>query len=199
MGAWPAQTYGMLPTPLSPLRSLLAAMTPILLSVLQIAYGSLVGVFGIFLGHRLMRRLLQLRADAQPSTAHGVLMGAALLSLGLLAREPVKSAMAGLRTAARSTGLDAGLLAEWVALAVGQALLAMVVGGAVMAGGVRLFDWLTRETEELAQVNAGAVGPAVVLGAMMVVLALLVAPGLEDLLYALLPLPALPEGVVVAP
>jgi hypothetical protein len=62
-----------------------------------------------------------------------------------------------------------------------------------------LFDKLTGGVEEMEQIRAGHVAPAIVVGAVLIVLALLTAPGLETALEGLLPVPELPEGVLPTP
>jgi uncharacterized membrane protein YjfL (UPF0719 family) len=73
------------------------------------------------------------------------------------------------------------------------------VGAAALAIGAFLFSRLTRGVDEIAQIRKGNVAPAIVLGTVMVVIALMVAPGLETALDGLLPLPTLARDEVVAP
>ena len=73
--------------------------------------------------------------------------------------------------------------------------LSLAVGTGLLWLGVWIFDRLTPGIDEVALVRAGKLGPAVVLGAILITLALLAAPGLEALLSGLIPYPQLPEGV----
>lgn len=154
------------------------------------------GGLGVVLAYRLLSRLL-VTADGPPfeeNPAAGLLHGSALVSLGLLVRQVLGALydtidlflLRGdfLKTLPRVLllgGLHIGL-----ALALGSALLAM---------GVWLFNWLTPGIDEVAAVRAGKIAPALVLGAILITLALLAAPGLEAVLSGLIPYPQLPEGV----
>lgn len=154
------------------------------------------GGLGVVLAYRLLSRLLS-TADGPPfeeNPSAGILHGSALVSLGLLVRQVLVALydtidlflLRGdfLKTLPRVLllgGLHIGL-----ALALGSALLAM---------GVWLFNWLTPGIDEVAAVRAGKIAPALVLGAILITLALLAAPGLEAVLSGLVPYPQLPEGV----
>jgi hypothetical protein len=74
-----------------------------------------------------------------------------------------------------------------------------VLGSTLLAVGVWLFDLMTPGIDELAAVREGKVGPALLLGGIVVTLALLAAPGLEALLSGLVPFPSLPSGIGESP
>ena len=73
--------------------------------------------------------------------------------------------------------------------------LALALGSALLAIGVWIFNFLTPGIDEVAAVRAGKIAPALVLGAILITLALLAAPGLEAILSGLVPYPQLPDGV----
>ena len=75
--------------------------------------------------------------------------------------------------------------------------LALALGSMLLFLSVWLFNRLTPGVDEVAQVRAGALGPALVLGAILVTFALLAAPGLEALLSGLVPWPQLPDDLGV--
>ena len=77
--------------------------------------------------------------------------------------------------------------------------LTAVVGVIVLALGTFLFTRLTRGVDELEEIRKGNLAPALVLAAVMVVLAMMTAPGLRMALDGLLPLPVLGRDQVVAP
>lgn len=154
------------------------------------------GGLGVVLAWRLLTRLLT-RGEGQPleeNPAAGVLHASALLSLALLVRQTL---------AALYDTIDLFILRGELLTTLPRVLLlgglhvglALGLGSALLAMGVWLFDHLTPGIDEIAAVRAGKVGPAVVLGAILVTLALLAAPGLEALLSGLIPYPVLPEGV----
>lgn len=162
---------------------------------LKLFIGIGLGGLGVVLAWKLLSRLLQsAEHPLEDNPAAGVLHASALGSLGLLVRQVLAALydtidlfmLRGdfLKTAPRVLLL--GALHIGLALALGTALLAL---------GVWLFNRLTPGIDELAAVRAGKLGPAVVLGAILLTLAILAAPGLEALLSGLIPYPQLPEGM----
>lgn len=170
--------------------SLLAA------GAVKLLLGIGLGGLGVFVAYRVLSRLLGGGAKLEENPAAGVLHATALLSLGLLARQSLASfydtldlllargeVMKTLPRVLLLGGLHVGL-----ALALGSMLLFL---------SVWLFNRLTPGVDEVAQVRAGALGPALVLGAILITFALLAAPGLEALLSGLVPWPQLPDDLGV--
>ena len=77
--------------------------------------------------------------------------------------------------------------------------VSIVISAAVLALGTLIFTKLTRKVDEMAEIRRGNVAPALVLAAVMVVLALMTAPGLQTALDGMLPLPELGRDQVFAP
>jgi len=71
-------------------------------------------------------------------------------------------------------------------------VLMMAVSMIAMYAAVLVFDRLTSKSEEVREIAKGNIAAAMMLGACMVVVSLLVEPGLSSTLEALLPLPELP-------
>lgn len=154
------------------------------------------GGLGVVLAWKLLSRLLQSAEGAplEENPAAGILHASALVSLGLLVRQVL---------AALYDTIDLFLLRGDFLKTLPRVLLlgglhiglALGLGSGLLALGVFIFNRLTPGIDELAAVRAGKIGPALVLGAILVMLALLAAPGLEAVLSGLVPYPQLPEGV----
>jgi heme A synthase len=152
------------------------------------------GGLGVVLAWKLLSRLLGGDTQLEDNPAAGLLHGSALISLGLLVRQVL--------TALFDT-IDVFLLrgdflrtAPRVLLLGGVHIgLSLGLGTALLWFGVWLFNRLTPGIDEVAAVRAGKLGPAMLLGAILITLALLAAPGLEALLAGLIPYPQLPEGL----
>lgn len=154
------------------------------------------GGLGVALAWKLLTRVLWSGQGGvhEENTATGVLHASALLSLAMLVRQTL---------AALYDTIDLFIARGDIVRTIPRVLLlgglhiglALIVGGSILAMGVWLFNRLTPGVDEIAEVRAGKVGPAIVLGAILVTLALLAAPGLEALLSGLIPYPQLPDGV----
>ncbi len=169
----------------------------------KILFGVIVGAAGVWLGARLLERLLrsgEMDAELEKgNVAAAVLAAAGLLSLGLLTKQAVTATFAAIDFLFRGQTISGSSLGKLAFYGFVHAALSLAVGAATLAIGTFLFSRLTRGVDELAQIRKGNVAPALVLGAVMVVIALVVAPGLETALDGLLPLPTLARDEVVAP
>ena len=154
------------------------------------------GGLGVVLAWKLLTRLLQ-NAEGIPledNPAAGILHAAGLVSLGLLVRQVL---------VALYDTIDLFLLRGDFLKTLPRVLLlgglhiglALALGSALLAIGVWIFNFLTPGIDEVAAVRAGKIAPALVLGAILITLALLAAPGLEAILSGLVPYPQLPDGV----
>lgn len=154
------------------------------------------GGLGVVLAWKLLSRLLHASEGIplEENPAAGIVHASGLVSLGLLVRQVL---------AALYDTIDLFLLRGEFLKTLPRVLLlgglhiglALGLGGALLALGVALFNRLTPGIDEVAAVRAGKIAPALVLGAILITLALLAAPGLEAILSGLIPYPALPEGV----
>lgn len=171
-----------------------------LIGLAKLVFGVLVGAFGIFFGLRVVTRLLQLpegdKALAEGNAAVGVMEASVLISLGLLVQPAVQASFDAMDLLYRGQSLVPGMLPRFVVYGVLHAGSALVVGAAVIAIGIKIFSRLTRNVDELAEIRKGNIAPALALGAVVVVMALLAAPGLRTILDGLLPIPELPRDVV---
>lgn len=176
----------------------------LVVGVAKLVFGVLVGAIGVFLGSRVLGRILSLHSTgegaAEAETSAGIVHAAALVSLGLFAARSVEGAFTALDfLLRREAAIGVPQLALFVGYAVGHASAALLIGAVVLAAGALLFTKLTRNVDEVAQIKKGHLGSALVLGAVMIVMALVTAPGLETLLTGLVPLPDLPSNEMRPP
>ncbi|PZR11163.1 MAG: DUF350 domain-containing protein [Archangium gephyra] len=152
------------------------------------------GGLGVVLAYRLLARILGGSGALTDNPAAGVLHASALLSLGILARQSLTSLYDTLDLILLR-GEILKTLPKVLFLGIMHVGLALALGSALLALGVWLFNRLTPGIDEVAEVRNGKLGPALVLGAILVTFAMLAAPGLEALLSGLVPYPALPDGL----
>jgi uncharacterized membrane protein YjfL (UPF0719 family) len=172
----------------------------------KVLFGFLVAALGIVLAFKLLDRMLASHADSghekallRSNSAAGTLHAASLLSLGLLAQNAVRATFDAIDLTIRSVPIPLSSLLKLFAFATGHVVLTLLVGVGVLASGVWLFGRMTPGIDELKEVDRGNVAAALVLGAILIVLALLTAPGLQSALEQLIPFPSLPPRTVVQP
>nr|WP_217917933.1 MULTISPECIES: DUF350 domain-containing protein [unclassified Myxococcus] len=170
--------------------------------LIKVVFGGLVAALGIWLALRGLSRILganpaeELR---QGNVAAGLVHAASLVSLGLLVQHAVQATSDALDLTVQNSTLQLPVVGRLVAVAVLHVGLSLGVGVTVLGTGVLLFDRMTPGIDELAEVRKGNVAAALILSAILLVLALLTAPGLQAALNGLIPFPQLPEGTLRAP
>jgi uncharacterized membrane protein YjfL (UPF0719 family) len=175
----------------------------LLVGLLKAVFGIVVGAGGIYAASRALHRLLGAGAgdDAQKrgNVAVAVLEAASLLALGLLLQRAVVSTFDAMDLMYRDADITADALRRIAIYATVHVGLSLLVSASVLALGTYLFTKLTRGVDEVAEIRKGNLAPALVLSAVMVVLALMTAPGLEMALEGLIPLPQLARDEVLGP
>jgi uncharacterized membrane protein YjfL (UPF0719 family) len=175
--------------------------TLVALGLVKVAFGGGVAAIGILLAFRGLNRILgtpvgDLRAG---NVAAGLVHASSLLALGLLVHSAVRATFDAVDLTFQAAELPwtaVPMLALFALLHVGFSL---AVGTGVLGLGVLIFDRMTPGLDELAEVRRGNVACALLLSAILLVVAVLTAPGLQVALDGLIPFPRLPEGTHVAP
>ena len=172
----------------------------LVLGLAKALFGIVVGAVGIFVAARALHRLIGSGKTEdetkQGNLAVGVIEAGSLVALGILLRHPVAATFNALDLMYRDAELTLTSLRRVGTYALIHLTLSVVVSAAVLALGTWLFTKLTRDVDEMAEIRRGNVAPALVLAAVMVVMAIMTAPGLEMALDGLLPLPLLARDQV---
>jgi uncharacterized membrane protein YjfL (UPF0719 family) len=165
----------------------------------KLVFGLLVGVVGITLSARLVKRFSGFETlDASlrgGNTAVGVTLAGAIIAMGMMAQHAVTGTFGALDLLRYQADDWTQLLWVLVYAAIHVAA-ALALGAAVLVLGIRSFVKMTPDIDEVDEIRRGNVASALVLAASMVVLALLAQQGLETMLDALLPLPTLGRDMV---
>jgi uncharacterized membrane protein YjfL (UPF0719 family) len=177
--------------------------TLVFVGLAKVGFGVLVAVLGIFLSTRMFGRAIGIKnldqELAKGNTAAGVLVASAVVSLGLLAQHAVVATFSAMDLSYRNQAFEPRMLVAFGVYGLAHVLTAFLVGLAVLVLGKVVFARLTRGVDEMEEIRKGNVAPALVLGGVVVVLALMTAPGLEMALTGLLPLPTLGRDELIAP
>lgn len=174
-----------------------------LVGLSKAAFGIIVGAVGIFIAARALHRLIGSGSTdehtREGNLAIGVLKAGSLIALGILCQHSVTATFAAMDLMYSGQSLTLGAVGSLALYALLHLGVSIIVSATVLALGSWLFASLTRDVDEMKEIRAGNVAPALVLAAVMVVLALLTAPGLQTTLDGLLPIPELARDQVAAP
>jgi hypothetical protein len=172
-----------------------------LLGLAKVAFGIFAGALGIFVASRFLRRIM--RRDSEDAStrnvADAVLEAASLVAFGVLLQPAVSATFSAMDLMYRGHALEAAMLGRFALYACAHIVASLVVATIALGAGTLLFGRLTRGVDEIAEVKKGNVAPALILAAVMIVMALMTAPGMQSVLEGLLPLPTLARDEVVAP
>ncbi len=169
--------------------------------VAKLFLGLVAAALGIYVAFRALVRVLGTNgaANEPQAPAAGVLEGAAVVALGILGRNPLTATYEAMDLLLAQHALAGWVLAKVALYAVLHLAFSLLVGAAILGVGLWLFNKVTPDIDEMAEVRKGNLGAAVMLGAILIVLALLTAPGLQAALNGLLPFPDLPDKVAIPP
>ena len=169
----------------------------------KVLFGIIVGAIGVFFASRALGKLMRWgNVDAEiqnGNVAAGVLKGCSLVALGILVQHAVTATFSAMDLLYRGQALATSMLIQFAAYGLAHVCFSLAVGACVLALGAWVFNHMTRGVDEMAEVRKGNVAPAIVLGAVMIVMALMTAPGLQMALDGLLPLPVLGRDEVMEP
>ncbi len=174
----------------------------LLVGLIKVVFGGLVAALGIWFALRGLGRLLganPVEELRQGNVAACTVHAASLVALGLLVQHAVQATSDAVDLTVQNPPIHLATVGRLVGAAILHVGLSLGVGVTVLGTGVLLFDRMTPGIDELAEVRRGNVAAALILSAILLVLALLTAPGLQAALNGLIPFPQLPEGALRAP
>jgi uncharacterized membrane protein YjfL (UPF0719 family) len=174
----------------------------LLVGLVKVVFGGLVAALGIWLALRGLSRILgsnPVEELRQGNAAAGVVHAASLVALGMLVQHAVQATSDAVDLTVRSPPVQPLMVLRLLGVAVLHVGLSLGVGVAVLALGILMFDRMTPGIDELAEVRKGNLAAALILSAILLVLAMLTAPGLQAALNGLIPFPHLPEGALREP
>lgn len=139
---------------------------------------------------RMTRHIDEMAEFKKNNASAGVLFASSLLAVAVVVREAIYPCISGLRTALFQGFTWGGVVKV---LLLGLVFIALATLGAVCAVTVatRTFLKLTRELDELEAIQQNNLAVAIALGAVIVTMGLFLAQGMQTLLGALIPYPAI--------
>jgi uncharacterized membrane protein YjfL (UPF0719 family) len=169
----------------------------------KVVFGIVVGAAGIFVASRVLGRMMrwgETEAElVRGNLAAAVLLASGLVAIGILVQHAVTATFSAVDLTYRGEDIEPLMAGVFLGYGLAHVAVSLVVGAASLAAGAWIFGRLTRGIDEMGEVRKGNVGPALVLGAVLIVMALMTAPGLETALDGLLPLPTLARDELLSP
>ncbi len=172
-----------------------------LIGLAKLVFGLLAAALGIYVAFRALIRVLGTNgAGSQPgATAAGVLEAASVIAVGILGRNTLNATYEAIDLLLARHAFSGPVIAKVALYAVIHLAFTLLVGAAILGLGLWLFNKVTPDIDEMVEVRRGNLGAALMLSAILVVLALLTAPGLQAALNGLVPFPDLPDQVAIPP
>jgi len=162
--------------------------------VFQLGLSFVLGLLITFGGFKMLdlltRDLDELEELKKNNTAVGILMGSMLLSTGLICVEALDPASSTLQSTLFA-GMGPAAVLKTLARTLAYFLLVLSLAVLCVSFSARIFFWLTRNLDEMAEIKNNNVAVAITLGAVLVVMGLFLSHGVSGLLQALVPSPAL--------
>ncbi len=157
--------------------------------VLALVFGALfiLGAFRLFM--IVTKDLDEMGEIRKNNTAVGVMVGATILSVGIVCRNSLETAITVLTIALRSADSTVLTYLKYSAIMLAHMFLAGIIAFFGVYFGIRIFMWLTRDINELEEIKKNNVAVALIIGVIMISMALFLAPGIQTLLDGLIPFP----------
>jgi uncharacterized membrane protein YjfL (UPF0719 family) len=139
---------------------------------------------------RMTRDIDEMEELKKNNVSAGVLFASMLLAVAVVVREAIYPSISGLRTALFQ-GLSWAGVGKVLLLGFLYATLATLGAVGAVSLTTKIFLRLTREIDELKAISQNNLAVAVALGAVIVTMGLFLAQGMQSLLSALVPYPAI--------
>jgi uncharacterized membrane protein YjfL (UPF0719 family) len=165
--------------------SLISGFAQLLFSFLL---GLLVAVGSFFIFARLNRQVDEISELKANNVAVAILHASMMLAAALIIQRAVGPAISALQTAL-FTRPDWASLLKVMGLAAGYLVITILIALVTITISIRLFTALTRQLNEMEELRKNNSAVAIVLGAIVVIMSLFLAQGVDALLASLVPYP----------
>lgn len=161
--------------------------------IVQIALSMVIGIFFIFFAskvfHKLTSGINENEAFKENNIAVAVLNGSIILSLILVVKNSVDSAITIFSNTLRTHGTDLSVYFETGLIMLGHIVLAGIIAFSAIYIAMQIFLWLTKDLDEMKEIKNNNIAVSIVLGIIIISIALILQPGIKTVLDALIPFP----------
>jgi uncharacterized membrane protein YjfL (UPF0719 family) len=168
-------------------------MIDVLIGIFELALSLGLGFLTVWFSFKMLARLTpqtdDFKAIKSNNTAVGILFGATILSVGLVVKQAAYPTVSSLQTILHR-GLSWTGVLKLFGIGLGSIAIVMVIALTAVWMAVRLFLRMTKDIDELAEIQRNNVAVAVILGCMIVVIGLFLGHGIQSLLASIIPVPA---------
>jgi uncharacterized membrane protein YjfL (UPF0719 family) len=162
----------------------------------SLALAMLLGIMAIYLGFNVFKRInttideeFELRNN---NIAVALVSGSFIVSLGVLMKsviDPISQTIFNLAYQYQHLGVSYGEVFSTLGVVLMQFTVALFLSLATLTLGTRLYMRLNRKTDEITEIANNNIAVAIVVGAIIVTLALMLSSGMETFLNAIVPAP----------
>ncbi|MFI5236895.1 MAG: DUF350 domain-containing protein [Ignavibacteriales bacterium] len=161
--------------------------------IVQIAISLLIGVFLVFTAFRIFRKLIsgidETEELKQNNISVALLNGSIILALIIVVRKSIESAITVFANTLRNPDSVFSSYLESALIMLGHILIGGIIAFTSIYAALQIFIWLTKDLDELKEIKANNTAVGILLGIIIVSIALLLQPGVDTILNALIPFP----------
>lgn len=159
----------------------------------QIVLSVILGIFFIYATSKIFQKLTRGINDVEElknkNIAVGILNGAIAISIIIVVRNSIETAITIFSNTLRNPESEITTYLKTSALMLGHIVLAGIIAFCSIYIALQIFMRLTKDLEELKEVKENNIAVSIFLSAIIISIALLLEPGLQTILNALIPFP----------
>jgi uncharacterized membrane protein YjfL (UPF0719 family) len=161
--------------------------------LVQILLSVILGIFFIYAASKIFQKLTRVINDVEElknkNIAVGILNGAMAISIIIVVRNSIETAITIFSNTLRNPESELTTYLKTSALMLGHIVLAGIIAFGSIYIALQIFMRLTKDLEELKEVKENNIAVSIFLSAIIISIALLLEPGLQTILNALIPFP----------
>lgn len=163
--------------------------------ILSFGLGLLTAFFSFKAFTKLNKGIDEIKALHDNNTAVAILHGCMMIAAAIIIHESLAPAVAGLQMQLFS-GFSMTGFWKFIGLTVGYVAIVLTTTIVTLSVSVKLFLKLTRDIDELAEIEKNNVSVSIVLGSVLIIMSFFLSSGVESFLSALVPYPS-PETIQI--
>ena len=161
--------------------------------LVQILLSVILGIFFIYSASKVFQKLTKGINDVEElkgkNIAVGILNGSMAISIIIVVRNSIETAITIFSNTLRNPESEIIAYLKTALLMLGHIILAGIIAFGSIYLALRIFMKLTKELDELKEIKENNIAVSIFLSVIIISIALLLEPGLQTILNALIPFP----------